>query len=116
MRILIVEDNKDFLYFICSIARLACSTNEIFQAETLNEALPHLSNNMDLVISDFEFPIGNFPTFLPYLQKEKCKFILQSAECSHLKTYDSILQVGTVYKDSNYMQNMLKLLRLNYIS
>jgi DNA-binding response OmpR family regulator len=115
MRVLIVEDNLDFSFFVCAILRTFKPTLEIFQADTLEKALPLLLNT-DLVITDFEFPTEGFPAFLPYLKEKKHKFILQSAERSHLRMYDQELQIGTLYKDSDFMQNMIKLLRFNNIS
>jgi CheY-like chemotaxis protein len=110
MRILIVEDNKDFLHLICSLIRNSHYNATIHEAETLEDAIPHIPN-VDIVITDFNFPSEGFPALLPHLQKENKSFILQSSCQTCIdKTYDHNLQIAAIYKGFNFTSKLIKLL------
>ena len=109
--ILIVEDNECFSSLVTQIAHSLCSASKFSYAVTANQALPLIAD-ADIIITDFEFPDGGFPTLLPTIQKENKRFILISAEPTYVKIYDSILQIGALNKGENFVRNLIAILKI----
>jgi len=110
MKILVVEDNKDFSALLTVIIKMAIKDADISYAETCSDAIPKIEY-ADLIISDFNFPTGGFPAILPVLQKENRPFILQSSCPSCVKLYDSNLQVASLCKNQLFTCNLIDLLK-----
>ena len=99
LKILIIEDNQDFVHLLTAIIHLAIKNTDIIYAKTSEEAIGKITNHeVDLIISDFYFP-GNFPSILPAIQQEKRLFILQSSCPECVKIYDKNLQIDAICKN-----------------
>lgn len=108
--VLIVDDNDDCAFLTKLLVTETGSKVHI--ATTVDEAIQELTTHtFRLVITDFNFPIGGFPSLLPALQKKSQCYILNSSDPSIIKTYDSTLQLGAIVKGANYVSGMRSLLR-----
>ena len=110
MKILVVEDSQDFSLLLTAIIKMAIKDVEISYAETCSDAKSKIGD-VDLVISDFNFPVNGFPAILPILQKKKRPFILQSSCPSCVKLYDSNLQVASLCKNEDLIPNLIGILK-----
>jgi len=108
--ILIVEDCECSRLLLTQIVDLVFPDAMIYYAQTATEAFPQIPS-ADLVITDFDFPDGGFPSLLPLLIKEKRYFILQSADPDCVKIYNHDLQLGAVIKGKDFLGNMLSILK-----
>ena len=80
MKILIIEDDYCFQVLIRGII-LSVITDQvdIDLAETVEEALTQLDKSIDLVVSDYQFPGGNFPAILERITSLNLDYIVSSS-------------------------------------
>jgi len=108
--ILIVEDNENFSSLVTQIVHSLFSASKFSYAVTASQALPLIAS-ADIIITDFEFPDGGFLALLPTIQKENKRFILISAEPTHVKIYDSILQIDALNKGIHFVRSLISTLK-----
>jgi response regulator of citrate/malate metabolism len=108
--ILIIEDNEWFISLVTQITQTVFSSPKVSYATTANQALGLIADT-DLIITDFEFPDGGFLALLSTIQKESKKFILISADPTHVKIYDSILQIDALDKGRDFVRSLISTLK-----
>lgn len=65
MKILVIEDDPAFQVLVCCIVKTAVSgLLDLVVAENVSEAQAALDENVDLVISDYDFGGGGLPRFV----------------------------------------------------
>jgi DNA-binding NtrC family response regulator len=108
--VLIVDDSNDYIFLTKALLNL--NDSDVSVASTVAEATTQLeTKNFQVVITDYNFPIGGFPALLPVLQNKAQSYILQSSDPSIIKTYDPNLQLGALTKGTNYVAGMRSLLK-----
>lgn len=102
MQIIIIDDYEDIQYLLTTIVeQVLGNEHQVTCAANTQEAKKILEQKeIDLILTDFEYPDGGFPEMLPIFEKKNIPFILLSAEITNLKIYNDEIQIGTVIKDA----------------